>query len=1223
MRFPSLFGPATAGSSTVFQVWLLSRFSLVSALSFTPVSQPELDLSRLGQVAFTGDFDAVTFYSYAEQSNTPTADDDSQSILAPLPNGILTSLTTSDADIRAMCSFNRNGSNSEIFAAGNFTSLGGVRAQGIAMYDPDSNDVTALSGLTGSVSALLCDRETNTVYVGGAFKYGNTSNAAAWVRGEGWKDLSFRGFNGPVSSIVKNDDGHIIFGGSFDGIGVSTSSKKNEQVINLSNATISSDTTSTRSGFTDPQSILCPTGGDGGEGETWLLADYALGYWRADMRFNFSPTKLRLYNTHYEGRGTKSFLFRRLPDNGIMNLTYTDPDTGDDVSCDQYCSLSDDSEEEYREFTFVNSVGMTGFMLEVRDYYGTGAGLNGIELYTNDIYTYAVNDFNEPTCGNDSDSSTSSQTGSWTVTEPDDSPSDYLTSQVSDSDAASTSVVFEPDIKESGDYSILVYTPGCEQDGTCDSRGIINVTATVQSESDSADPIETQIYQTNRYEKYDTIYTGPVDASDDSFRPRVTLAAIAGQGDITMVASRVKFELRSASNSTTSTNGTSGTSGELNGLYEYDPASKNVSTNLLESTINSAGTQLDSSASILSLVNHSGVIYAAGNFSNSDVNNIFSLESNANVTALSEGGLNSEVTTMSVLDSKLYVGGNFTRTSSGTTDDLNYVASYSLDSRSWSSLGAGVNGPVNRVIALAMNVSTEINETIIAVSGDFDQLLSFDDNPAVAVSGFAAWVPSRNNWVQNLNVTQTQFTGHLSAFAESNGTTILAGSLVSGGTAAGGAVALLHDDELQLNPLLTSSQATGETVIGIYDINSDRNLTILGGHFNVTTSDTTVRNLAFLNGDDGTMTGLGSEIDSNSTFVALAVASNILYAGGMVTGKIGESTVNGLVLYDLENSTIARSQPIEFHGNNVSVNTIAPRPNSEEIYVGGRFQAAGSLSCPGVCYYDTETEQWNRPGLELEGSVLALEWAKSNSLVAVGNLSISGNETAVASYSTNDKSWEVFEGASSSTIPGNVTAFTPASSDMSVFWIAGQSANGSSFVVNYDGSEFQAPQEIFGAGTVIRGLDVLTLATDHDDSDLLNKELILLITGHIVVPDFGNASAALFNGTTLTPFILSSTSDGQPGRMSHVFYENSNPYARESGHRSNGIVVLVAFCCALGCVFLIVIAGVIFNKIQRRRQGYMAAPQSTGTDRPTSMRRLPPEYLFNSLKQPNPGAPAI
>ena len=69
--------------------------------------------------------------------------------------------------------------------------------------------------------------------------------------------------------------------------------------------------------------------------------------------------------------------------------------------------------------------------------------------------------------------------------------------------------------------------------------------------------------------------------------------------------------------------------------------------------------------------------------------------------------------------------------------------------------------------------------------------------------------------------------------------------------------------------------------------------------------------------------------------------------------------------------------------------------------------------------------------------------------------------------------------------------------------------------------------------------------------------------------------------------------------------------------------MLVSFCCALGCVFLIVIAGIIFNKIQRRRQGYMAAPQTVGTDRPSNMQRLPPEYLFNSFKQANPGTPAI
>ncbi|KAL2867133.1 putative cellular morphogenesis protein (Rax2) [Aspergillus lucknowensis] len=1213
MRLPSLFGPATAGSSVFI---LLSKLSGVSALSFHPVAQPELDLSRLGQVALTGDFDAVTFYSYTEQSKPRVADDDSQSILTSLPNGVLAALSSSDADIRAMCAFTEpNGSYSGIFVGGNFTSLDGTKAQGVALYDLDSNSVTTLPGLSGSVSALLCDHETNSVYVGGNFKQGKTTNAAAWVRGDGWKQLPFGGFNAPVTSIIKDTNGHIIFGGSFDGIGNSTSSKKNEQVVNLQDATISSDTTSTRSGLTDPRNIICHTSGAEGEGNTWLLADYGQGYWRADMRFNFHPSKLRLYNTHFEGRGTKSFLFRALPDNGIMNLTYTDPDTGDDLTCDQYCPLSDSSDEEYRDFRFVNDVGMKGFMLEVRDYYGAGAGLNGLELYTNDVYAYAVNDFNEPTCADISGSSTSIPSGPWTVTESNEGPSDYLTVQVSDSNAASTHIVFEPDIKRSGKYSILVYTPGCEQDGTCGNRGIVNVTATVQSNSGTAEPIETQLYQTNNYEKYDTIYSGPVDASDGSFRPRVTLTPIPGQGDITLVASRVKFELLSGSN---------GSNGELNGLYEYDPASKNDSTNLLESTINRAGTQLQGRASIESLVSHEGVIYAAGNFSNSAVNNVFTLERDGNITALPQKGLNSEVTTMAVLDSRLYFGGNFTGTSSGESNSLSYVASYSFSSQAWSPLGGGVNGPVERVIALPLNVSTDLNETILAVSGEFDQLLAFDQNPAIAVSGFAVWVPSRNNWIQNLNVSQLQFTGHLSAFAKFNDTTIFAGSLSSGGIAAGGAVALLHEDVLRLDPLLRSTKSTGETITGIYDMSSGRNLTILGGHFNVTTDDgSIVRNLALLDGNNGTIGGFGTGIDNNSTFLALAVASNVLYAGGRVTGTVEKSKLDGLVLYDLQNGTLAQEQPPKFNGDEVFVQAIAPRPDSEEIYVGGQFSAAGSLPCPGVCYYDTSSQQWNRPGVEFEGTVLALKWANAKSLVAVGNITVAGNQTAAATYSTDDQTWRTFKGASSSSIPGPVTAFSPASDDLSRFWLAGQSNNGSSFVVNYDGSTFNAAQEIFGDGTVIRGIEVLPLSADHDENDLLNNDQTLLITGHISIPDFGTASAALFNGTALTPFIISSTSDGQPGRMSRMFYENSNPYARQSGHHSNGIVVLVALCCALGCVFLIVIAGVIFNKIQRRRQGYMAAPQAVGTDRPTSMRRLPPEYLFNSLKQPNPGAPAI
>ncbi|EAW11945.1 putative cellular morphogenesis protein (Rax2) [Aspergillus clavatus NRRL 1] len=1223
MRAASLSGSATAGFSSASLVSIslsILQALPIHALSFNSVTEPHLDLSPLGRVALTGDFNAVSIYSYAEQGKTASTNHDGQSILTPLPNGELTALSSSDAQIRAMCPFTRkDGTYEGIFVGGNFTKLGGVDAKGVALYKPDSNEVTALPGLSGSVSTLLCDQETNSVYVGGYFKYKNTSNAIAWVGGEGWTPLPFDGLNGPVASLLKNDDGHIIFGGSFDGTGNSTSPKKKEQIINLKDSTITSDAVSSRSGLSSPHNIICQTSGEEGDGKTWLLADTSPGFWRADMGFDYQPTKLRLWNTHLEGRGTKAFLFRRLPDNGIMNLTYTDPNSGEDIHCDSYCSLSDSKDEKYRDFTFVNVVDMRGFQLEILEWYGSGAGLNGIELFQEEIFAYAVDTFNEPSCAGIKYPSKSTQTGSWSTTKSGQSLSDYLTAEITDSTAASTSVVFEPDVKQSGNYTVLLYTPGCIQDGTCGSRGVVNVTATVSSKSD--EPTQNLIHQTNLYEKYDTIYTGHVDAGDKSFRPKVTLTPATGQGAVTIVASAVEFLLVDASDDS---------SGELNGLFEYDPTSKAVNTNITQSAINRAGMQLESGAYVKALAKHDNIVYAGGNFSDPTARNLMILD-DGHTTAVPGGGLNSEVSFMAVLDDSLYVGGNFTEASDGTNQNLKHVAAYSFNSKTWYALGGGVNGPVSRVIPLQLNASTSINETVVGVSGDFDKLLAFGNESATDVSGFAVWVPSHKNWLENLNISQIIYGGQLSAFTKDGNTTILAGSLVSGGIAAAGAVAVLYDEDLNLVPLLTkangsdtNTQTDTGTYTGVYDTSSGRNLTILGGHFTTTATDgSSVKNLAILDGADSSVRGIGSAIDTNSTFLALTVSDDILFAGGSVTGHVGDSMLNGFLAYDLRNGSYVENVPPPFTGKVVSVNAIVSRPGMKEMYFGGNFETAGALPCPAVCFYDTTEAKWNRPGLNLYGDVLALKWISNKQLIAVGNLTVSGDPSLVATYNAEDKNWKTLAGPFTSDVSGTVTAFTPASPDVSKFWLAGEAKNGSSFLANYDGSKFQFAGSIFSAGTTIRGLEVVPLSEKHHDTSLLKNDQTLLITGQLVIPDFGNASAAFFNGTTLTPFIMSSKSDGQSGSMSQLFYENNNPYTSGGNHHSNGIVVLVAFCCALGCVFLIVIAGVIFNKIQRRRQGYMRAPQAYGTDRPSTMRRVPPEYLFNSLKQRHPGAPVI
>jgi hypothetical protein len=1121
MRGSSLFGPATGWPS------LLTLLPTINALSFESVSVPELDLSSLGQVSITGDFDGVSLYQYKGQTES-IAQDGTQALLTPLPNGILTDLSSSDAQIFAMCPFTqKDGTFSGIFVGGNFTSLGGVDSPGAALFNLNTSKVTALPGLSGSVAAVICDQETNRVYVGGDFAYDNTTNAVSWVPGDGWTDLPFNGLNGPVSSILKADNGHIIFGGSFDALGNSTSSSNERQILNLQNATVTSDADSSLDGYSDPRNIICSTSGKAAKGSTYLLHDYAPGFWRADLGFDFFPTKIRLYNTHLDGRGTKDFLLRALPDNGIMNLTYTD-ESGNKASCDSSCPLSSSTSEKYREFTMVNPVGMQGLQIEILDWYGQGAGLNGIEIFQDQILTYAIDQYNEPTCAGIEYPAKSTRTGEWTV------ESGYVSAKVTNSDASTTSVTYEPDIKKSGNYTIKLYTPGCTQDNTCSSRGIVNVTATLSSGSDSAQPDPSYFSQTNNYDKYDIFYTGYVDANSDSFRPKVTVRAKDGQGDITIVASRVRFELLSST-------------GGLNGLYDYDPTSKTDTTDLTNSDINKAGTSLNHNATISSIKEHDGVYYVAGNFSDSNIHNIMSI-TDGNATALSGAGLNSPVLAMAELDNVLYVGGRFTDTSDGGVNGLAHVAAYSFSSNKWSALGAGLNGRVSSIWPVELNASTAINETIIAVSGDFDQILATNGNPAVSVAGFAIWVPSHKDWIQNLNVTQMEFGGQLSAVATHNKTLILAGNLATNGITAGGAVSLLDsgDSLVPLSMKINHKNSSTGLITGAYDTDSDRNLTIYGGHFTAAGSNgSSIENIAILNGTDETISGLPQGIDSNSTFVSMLVYNNTLYAGGNVTGNISDTSLGGLVVYDLADKEYASIQP-SFGGHNVAVNSIVKRPSSSDIYFGGNFNSVGQFPCPSVCYVDSTTNQWSRPGLSLSGTVVELQWAGQNSLMAVGDLKVVNNETSIATYSTKSEEWTAFTGASKSEIPGNVTVFTPASEDLSKFWIGGTSTNGSAFLLSYDGSKFQSPGSIFSEGTIIRGMEILPVSKDHSAASLLRKDQTLLIMGSLVIPSFGNASAALYNGTDVTPFILSSQANGQPGSMSKFFSQNQNTYTTTS-----------------------------------------------------------------------------
>ena len=374
-----MFGSLTAEFATLLVSIVLP--TTLAAADFKPVASPNLDLSGLGRVALTGDFDSISLYSFEGQNQNSFNTNGSQSLLSQLPNGAFSTLLSSDGNIVAMCPFEtKEGKLNGIIIGGNFTSIRGLPAQGAALWDPSNDSITPLDGLNGSVSAVFCSKETNSVYFGGDFKGGNSTNALAWVTG--WTDMPFAGFNGPVNTITKAPDGNIIFGGSFTGLGNTTAPKaKDQQVINLSSAQISAGSSAATQGFSDPKNIVCKTGGQNGPGNTWLLQDNAPGFWKAQMDFGYSPTKLRVYNTHQDGRGTKTFRLTAFPINGIMNMTYTDPATKQNITCDARCPLSSDNSVPFQDFHFINVIGMSGFQIDISDWYGSGGGLNGVELF--------------------------------------------------------------------------------------------------------------------------------------------------------------------------------------------------------------------------------------------------------------------------------------------------------------------------------------------------------------------------------------------------------------------------------------------------------------------------------------------------------------------------------------------------------------------------------------------------------------------------------------------------------------------------------------------------------------------------------------------------------------------------------------------------------------------------------------------------------------------------
>lgn len=1202
-------------------LWLSSLATvLVKAmgqqLDFQGVTQPSLNLESFNDAEFgiLGNFDSITPYSYLGISNFTNQ------------NGLRNQLYYTEGSNEQFITLGQiHGTVSRIFPfsndsfllVGDFESIGTRSASNPSIYNVTTNEFIHLGNIT-DINAVLLNDDESVVYIGGDFSFNNSYSAAIYNLTSGkLQSTLFDGFgdDSVVNSIVKIGS-NIVFGGQFNTLGLpelisqsfneTNSTIETDQIVSLRHANLSSS-----DGSSNPEVLICPAG------EEWTVSGSSATL-NIQLPFTVIPSKLRIYNSANVNYEISMFRLITSPTNGIMNLTYVDPQTGELSFCDAWCPLLSSSElvsayddsdsidrvaeygdstiswsQSYQEFAFVNSLDVDLLNFQALESYGDAIALAGFEIYQSIFPTYAYDVLNDPSCDSTVRYSQAELTGSWDVV------GSYMetTVQISD-EIPDVGVTFLPNITYAGDYSILMYTPGCAQDNTCDTRGIVNVTV-VDIALDEV--LESHlIYQTNQEEKYDSIFYGHLD---NAVRVDMVLySAVAGSSttEVTVVADRITTNIFSA-DTLQSTNG----SIPINGIFEYSPSNftnfnaANLSETILvgNTTLNSLGSNISSDASIqLALLDDT--LYVAGDFQSDYGDNLFrvDIDSDEDLTPSSfDGGLNGPVLSLTTADNYLVLLGEFDSMNNQTDVSILSSQNDSLSGSAffngeWYSFGSGVGTSFAYLSLFGEDYWLFENET---------------------------WDLGEESWYINTNLLSFNST----AASSSSNVTLFTGSLATSQN-NGNMGVLMNSDGNVMN--VTNDTLTHSSFVTGLFINES--LAAYGGQF-VTSND--ISNLILAT--QGSTDGLDINWEDNSTVTSLFHYQDRLFIGTQGSGSVADNDFDGLLIYNLNNDTFESAGSLSNSAGTVVVNGLGIF-NNTYLVVGGSFDSADGTDCSGFCFYNMNETSWTQLISDLSGTVNHFRFV-NNTLVACGDLDFNGETLHLFTYDFNLTTQE------------QPVHFSEVESSVNTFILVDDSLSGriivasDSFISAFDGSSWvNITGDLDGTINDIALLE-LSETNSANDGSYFNSSQILMASGNFTIGEYGYANMALFNSTSWIPYVVvtagqstatinsiylnkdisnlfisgtltnstrpETTSSAVPSPTSSTSSERNS-----SGKMDRGFIALVGLACAVGTVGLLGSIGAIFL-FRKREQEYM--PIEPRVNETEMLETVPPENLFKHV----------